>query len=148
MGVVVKARRIVEEDGLLCDVIRRGGMIPFVKTNIPQVAMTYDSVNFIWGRADNPWDTKRTTGGSSGGEGGLIAARGSLLGIGADIGGSLRIPAEFCGIYSLKPSVHRLSFKGHTEYSPSFNGQINIPAVVGPMGSSPDDLALLMRVMT
>lgn len=141
----MRTRTKATEDGLIIDILRKGGLIPFVKTNIPQVAMTYDSFNYVWGRANNPWDIKRTTGGSSGGEGGLIAARGSVLGIGSDIGGSLRIPAEFCGIYSLKPSSNRLSFKGHAEYTPTFNGQINIPAVMGPLGNSPDDLALFMK---
>jgi fatty acid amide hydrolase len=69
-------------------------------------------VNPLWGRALNPWDKKRTPGGSSGGEAALISARCSPIGIGSDIGGSLRIPAEFCGIYSLKPSSLRLSQKG------------------------------------
>jgi fatty acid amide hydrolase len=89
-------------------------MIPFIKSNVAQIAMTYESVNGLWGRVLNPWDKSRTAGGSSGGEGALIASRCTPIGTGADIGGSLRIPAEFCGIYSLKPSSHRLSFSGHT----------------------------------
>jgi fatty acid amide hydrolase len=67
VGVTVKARNKDAEDGLFLDVLRSGGLIPFVKTNIPQIAMTYDSFNYIWGRANNPWDRTRTTGGSSGG---------------------------------------------------------------------------------
>jgi fatty acid amide hydrolase len=68
-------------------------MIPFVKSNIPQLAMIYDSNNFLWGRALNPWNKNKTVGGSSGGEGGLIAARCSCIGLGSDIGGSIRIPS-------------------------------------------------------
>jgi Asp-tRNA(Asn)/Glu-tRNA(Gln) amidotransferase A subunit family amidase len=77
------------------------------------MVMIYESHNYMFGRACNPWDKHRTTGGSSGGEGGLIACRGSVVGVGCDIGGSIRIPSEFCGVYGLKPSSHRLSFKGH-----------------------------------
>lgn len=69
-------------------------------------------MNRIWGRACNPWNITRTTGGSSGGEGGLICANCSPIGIGSDIGGSLRIPSLYCGIYSLRPTVNRLSWAG------------------------------------
>ena len=68
-------------------------MIPFVRTNTPQFGMTSETVNNIWGRSLNPWNRNRCVGGSSGGEGGLLAAKGSPLGLGSDIGGSLRIPA-------------------------------------------------------
>ena len=78
--------------------------------------MTYESVNSIYGRAINPWSRNqkkdRTVGGSSGGEGGLIAACCSPLGIGTDIGGSIRIPAEFCGVYGFKPCTKRITMKG------------------------------------
>lgn len=84
--------------------------------------MTYDSHNNIFGRAKNPWNQLRITGGSSGGEAALIAARCSPLGIGSDIGGSVRIPAAFCGITSLKPCTNRVSYKGHAKLSSSFEG--------------------------
>ncbi len=63
-----------------------------MKSNIPQLAMIFDSNNFLWGRALNPWNKKRSCGGSSGGEGGLIAAKCSSIGLGSDVGGSIRIP--------------------------------------------------------
>lgn len=69
--------------------------------------MTFESVNYIFGRALNPWDLTRATGGSSGGEAALIASKCSVLGIGSDIAGSIRIPSAFCGIYGLKPGVGR-----------------------------------------
>jgi fatty acid amide hydrolase len=68
-------------------------MIPFVKSNVPQLAMIFESNNNLYGRAVNPWNPKRATGGSSGGEAGLLAAKCSPIGLGNDIGGSLRIPA-------------------------------------------------------
>jgi fatty acid amide hydrolase len=95
------------EDGAIVQVLKKSGMIPFVKSNVPQLAMTFESTNNLWGRATNPWDNTRAVGGSSGGEAALIAGRCSPLGIGSDIGGSVRIPSEFCGVYSFKPSSLR-----------------------------------------
>lgn len=69
--------------------------------------MTFESTNNIFGRALNPWNLSRATGGSSGGEAGLLAARCSVIGVGSDIGGSIRIPAAFCGVYGLKPGIGR-----------------------------------------
>lgn len=71
-----------------------------------------ETMNHIWGRAQNPWNTARTTGGSSGGEGGLLSSNCSPIGVGTDIGGSLRIPALYCGAYSLKPTAKRVSWEG------------------------------------
>jgi len=68
-------------------------MIPFVRSNVSQLTMTFESTNYLWGRSINIWNKARTVGGSSGGEAGLIASRCSPLGLGTDIGGSLRIPA-------------------------------------------------------
>ena len=73
--------------------MKNSGMIPFVKTNLPQLGMTFESNNVLWGRALNPWNTDRSVGGSSGGEGAIVACQGSPLGLGSDIGGSIRIPA-------------------------------------------------------
>lgn len=72
----------------------------------------FECSNPLWGRSTNPYNDKYTCGGSSGGEGALLAMDGSVLGVGSDIGGSLRIPAAYCGIYSLKPSSGRVSYVG------------------------------------
>lgn len=88
------------------------GAIPFVKTNIPQTMFAFECSNPVWGRTTNPHNDKYTSGGSTGGEGALLAMDGSVIGIGSDIGGSLRIPAAYCGIYSLKPATGRISFAG------------------------------------
>jgi fatty acid amide hydrolase len=68
-------------------------MIPFIKTNIPQFGMTCETTNNLWGRTLNPWNKKRAVGGSSGGEGAGISSKCSLMGVGSDIGGSIRIPS-------------------------------------------------------
>lgn len=84
--------------------------------------MAIESRNFVFGTAQNPWNPNKSVGGSTGGEGALIASRCSPLGIGSDIGGSIRVPAAMCGTSSLKPTSTRLSFRGHTFYSTGFNG--------------------------
>lgn len=88
------------------------GAIPLIKTNVPQTMFAFECNNPLWGRTTNPYSDAYTCGGSSGGEGAVLAMDGSALGLGSDIGGSLRIPASYCGIYSLKPGVGRVSNVG------------------------------------
>ncbi|EGT36225.1 hypothetical protein CAEBREN_06829 [Caenorhabditis brenneri] len=83
------------------------GAIPFCLTNVPQGLLSYVSSNPIYGTTKNPWDFSRTPGGSSGGEAALLAAGGTAFGIGSDLAGSLRIPAAFCGLVTLKPTQDR-----------------------------------------
>eukprot|EP01016_Furgasonia_blochmanni_P039553 TRINITY_DN4933_c0_g1_i2.p1 TRINITY_DN4933_c0_g1~~TRINITY_DN4933_c0_g1_i2.p1 ORF type:complete len:189 (+),score=19.26 TRINITY_DN4933_c0_g1_i2:600-1166(+) len=110
--------------------------------------MAIESNNHIWGRALNPWNKERTSGGSSGGEGGLIASRCSPIGVGSDVGGSLRIPALYCGVYALKPSTKRMSVLGHAcmEIEKGEN-RLNFRIITGPIGKCVDDLALYLRAM-
>jgi len=116
VGMSCRANRFVEKDCSLIRCIKNSGMIPFVKTNVPQLIMVFDSTNELWGRVLNPWNQKRTPGGSSGGEAAAIAARISPIGIGNDIGGSVRIPASCCGIVSMLPSTGRIPFMGNIGY--------------------------------
>jgi Asp-tRNA(Asn)/Glu-tRNA(Gln) amidotransferase A subunit family amidase len=116
VGLTIRANDIKKEDNLLSQAIKASGMIPFVKTNLPQLALNFDSNNFLWGRSLNPWNNKKSVGGSSGGEAAALAARVSLIGIGNDIGGSLRIPAAFCGVTSLMPGPGRLPKMGFYTY--------------------------------
>lgn len=74
--------------------------------------MAFECANPLWGRTTNPWNANYSCGGSSGGEGAILAMDGSAIGIGSDIGGSLRIPTSYCGIYSLKPSHERVNARG------------------------------------
>ena len=109
--------------------------------------MTIETNSFIFGRAKNPWNQDRTTGGSSGGEAGLIALGGSLVGLGNDIGGSIRIPSSYCGIYGYKPSTKRIFPKGLSSLAQSFDGNKNITVGSGPMARSVNDLVSLMTVL-
>ncbi|CAM9784275.1 unnamed protein product, partial [Discosporangium mesarthrocarpum] len=100
------------EDGLIVQIIREAGAIPIVRSNVPQCMMLPESNNSLFGRSCNPWNQGRTPGGSSGGEGTLVASRCTPLGIGTDIGGSVRIPCHFNGICGLKPTPERMTRKG------------------------------------
>ncbi|KAF8199848.1 amidase signature domain-containing protein [Mycena galopus ATCC 62051] len=119
------------------------GAVPFVKTNVPQTMYSYECNNPIWGRTSNPYNAAYTSGGSSGGEACMLALNASVIGLGSDIGGSLRIPASYCGVYSLKPGIGRGSDHGAKESFPGFDG---IKSVCGPMARCMDDLELACRV--
>ncbi|BCX05252.1 MAG: amidase [Candidatus Roseilinea sp.] len=121
------------------------GAIVLGKTNVPQALIYNESSNALYGRTNNPWDVTRTPGGSSGGEGAIIAAGGSPLGLGTDIGGSLRLPAHFCGIVSLKPTPPRThDYSRFSELAFEFGP---ITSVVGPMARDVADLALALRLI-
>ena len=93
-----------DEDGVIVKLFRNAGAIPLVRGNVPQSALSLHTDNLVFGCARNPHDQSRSCGGSSGGDAGLIASQCIPFGIGSDIGGSLRFPAAFCGIYGFKPT--------------------------------------------
>ncbi|OJJ42783.1 hypothetical protein ASPZODRAFT_76028 [Penicilliopsis zonata CBS 506.65] len=118
------------------------GAVIYVKTNIPQTMMTGDSHNNIFGRTLNPHNTSLTAGGSSGGEGSLVAFRGSPLGVGTDVAGSIRIPALCCGVYGFKPTVDRVPYGGQVSEGPE--GMPGLKPAAGPLASSFEDLEVFM----
>lgn len=132
-----------DQDAQLVEVLRNAGAIMYCKTNNPQCMMTLDTVNNIYGRTVNPWNNKIGPGGSSGGEGALLAMHGSPLGIGADLGGSIRIPAAYCGLYGFKPSAKRVSLRGS---ECTMSGQESIVAAAGPLAHNVEDLELFLQV--
>ena len=107
-----------EKDSPFVQALKDLGAIPFCTTNVPQTMKSYACSNPIYGQTNNPYDPSRVPGGSSGGEACLIACGGSILGIGTDAGGSVRIPATFCGIVSLKPTTGRIYNMGRRMGSP------------------------------
>ncbi|KAF5388559.1 hypothetical protein D9757_004595 [Collybiopsis confluens] len=107
MGYISWIGQFAERNAVVADILEEAGAILFVKTNIPQTLMWPETFNHVFGRTSNPYNRSLTCGGSSGGEGTLVAMRGSPLGVGSDIGGSVRIPAAFCGTYGLRPSYGR-----------------------------------------
>ncbi|KAF7715773.1 Uncharacterized protein PECH_006218 [Penicillium ucsense] len=121
------------------------GAVLYVKTNVPQTLMTADSENNVFGRTLNPHNTSLTAGGSSGGEGALVAFRGSILGVGTDIAGSIRIPSLCCGIYGFKPTTNRVPFGG--QFSGEMEGIPNLIPCAGPLGHSLADLKRFMATV-
>ncbi len=107
-GLTINATKIIKEDSNIVTCIKNSGMIPFVKSNVPQLCLSFDTNNYLWGRCLNPWNEKKSAGGSSGGEGALVAARLSPIGVGNDILGSVRLPAGFNGVVGLLSSTGRL----------------------------------------
>lgn len=145
IGFVSLLNRPAQQNSALVDILLELGAVLYVKTNIPQTMMTADSHNNIWGRTLNPHNSALTAGGSSGGEGALIAFRGSPLGIGTDIAGSIRIPSLCCGIYGFKPTSGRIPFGG--QQSPVPEGFSPIPPAAGPMANSFAALQLLCEAV-
>jgi Asp-tRNA(Asn)/Glu-tRNA(Gln) amidotransferase A subunit family amidase len=124
--------------------LRAAGAIVIGKTNVAQLLIYTESDNPVYGRTNNPWNPERSCGGSSGGEGAILGAGASALGLGTDIGGSVRIPAAFCGISSLRPTAGRCPDVGRASIP---IGQRTVASQVGPMGRSIDDLALALALI-
>lgn len=144
-GLSKRIGTLAPSDAPMIAALRKAGAVPFCQTNLPQTNLSYGCSNPLFGATLSPLDAARTPGGSSGGEAALIAAGGSVLGIGADIGGSVRVPAAFCGICGFKPGSLRSSFRG--SYS-STAGQSGVAAAAGPMCRSVAGLEAVMRVVT
>lgn len=117
----------------LTSLLREQGAVIFCKTNVPTAMMIAESYNNVWDYTSSPWNRDTSSGGSSGGEGALLAFKGSPLGVGTDIGGSIRIPAALSGIYALKPSFGRFPTYGSRSGMP---GQEAVRSINGPMSSS------------
>jgi fatty acid amide hydrolase len=143
LGLPNRKNEIQVEDGILVRRLREAGAILLGKTNVPQLMLWHECDNPVYGRTNNPWDLNRTPGGSTGGEAALIAARGSALGLGNDLGGSIRAPAHFCGIFGLKPTSRRLPRGG---VAGTFQGMEAMLSTPGPLARSVEDIALFMRV--
>ncbi len=121
------------------------GAIVMGKTNVPQSLLApFECANALFGTTNNPWNLGRAPGGSSGGEGAALASGTSVLGVGTDVGGSIRTPAALCGVYGLKPTAGRWSNQGSRGSLP---GQELIRPQIGPMGRCTDDLILFMKAL-
>jgi amidase len=131
-------------DATLVARLRGAGAIPIARTNLPDLLFAFESDNLIFGRTNNPYDHSRTAGGSSGGEAALIAACGSPFGLGSDAAGSVRLPAHYCGIASLKPTSGRLARTGHV---PAAGGWLEMVWQIGPMARRVEDLWTMMPVL-
>ncbi|HUS25160.1 MAG TPA: amidase family protein [Candidatus Binatia bacterium] len=142
-GLPARAGVLAAHDDVHVARLRAAGAIVIGKTNVSQCLAYTEADNPLYGRTRNPRDPSRTPGGSSGGEGAIIAAGGSPLGIGTDIGGSVRVPAAFCGIASFKPTTGRMDDPGAFSFSP---GQRAIVSQCGVLARTVNDVALGYRI--
>jgi amidase len=126
--------------------LREAGAIVLGKTNLPELAGDWQSTNAIFGRTLNPWDPARTPGGSSGGAAAALAAGFCALELGSDIGGSIRIPAGWCGVYGHKPSHGIVPLRGHIPGPPGQLSETDL-AVAGPMARTAEDLDLALGIL-
>lgn len=147
IGVASLAFQPAEESSALVDILLAAGAVLYCKTNVPQTLMALDSHNWLFGRTRNPRNGAVTAGGSSGGEGALIAMRGSVLGVGTDVGGSIRIPAMCNGLYGIKPSVGRVPYAGQQGNAALGSEAVGLMASAGPIAGSLRDCELLLSVV-
>lgn len=126
--------------------LKNAGAIILGKTNTPALCFCQETENKLYGRTNNPWDTSRTAGGSSGGEGALLAVGGAAAGIGSDIGGSIRFPAHFNGIVGFKPGMFTISNDGH--FPAVIHALQARMLTIGPMGKSVQDMRLFYQILS
>lgn len=134
------------EDATVVARARRAGAVIWGKTNLPVMAGDWQTYNALYGTTNNPWDLDRGPGGSSGGAAAALASGITALEIGSDIGGSLRVPASFCGVFSHKPTWGLLPQKGHVPPAPGSMLDTDL-GVMGPMARSARDLRLLLSAL-
>jgi amidase len=143
-GTKGRASFIPKQDATVVTRMRNAGAILLGKTNLPELALAFETDNLIYGRTNNPYDLSCTPGGSSGGEAAIIAAGGSPLGLGNDMAGSIRIPSHFCGIAGIKPTSGRVPW---TSDFPHSSGLLNAFWQIGPMARFVEDLILTLPVI-
>lgn len=132
------------DDAHILKVLWKAGCVFYARTTQPQTLMHLETSSNLYGETVNPFNTKLTSGGSSGGEGALVGIRGSCLGIGTDIGGSIRSPAACNGVYGLRPTSRRLPMTG---LSATMAGNENIIAVIGPITTSLEGVKIFMKTI-
>ncbi len=136
---------IPRQDAVVVARMRAAGALILGTTNCPEFLMAYETNNLLHGRTNNPWDLDRSPGGSSGGESAAIAAGLSSAGLGSDSGGSVRVPAHFTGICSIKPTPGRIPGRGHL---PPCVGPFGVLGAIGPMARTMQDVSLLFRTLS
>jgi amidase len=143
-GYVSHWDTIVKEDAHILQVLHDAGAVFHCRTTIPQTMMHLETDSNLYGVTTNPHNTNLTAGGSSGGEGALVALGGSCLGIGSDVGGSIRSPAANCGVYGLKPTAFRLPTDG---WGYMMAGADTVETVLGPLSTSVEGLRIFMKTI-
>jgi Asp-tRNA(Asn)/Glu-tRNA(Gln) amidotransferase A subunit family amidase len=145
IGSTINRGHIATEDAPVVSRLRAAGALILGTSNCPEFLMAYETDNLLHGRTNNPWDLQRSPGGSSGGESAAIAAGMSAGGLGSDSGGSVRLPAHFTGICSLKPTPGRVPGRGHL---PPCVGPFSVLGAIGPMARTMTDVSLLFETLS
>ncbi|MGD0938089.1 MAG: amidase [Terracidiphilus sp.] len=145
IGSLLHKGDIPHEEAVVVARLCSAGALILGTTNCPEFLMAYETANLLHGQTRNPWDLERTPGGSSGGESAAIASGMSAAGLGSDSGGSVRVPAHFTGICSLKPTPGRIPGRGHL---PPCVGPFSILGAIGPMARTIGDVALMFRALS
>lgn len=140
-GTPLRLGQVADEDASLVAKLKQNGAIVLGTTNVPEFLMAYETDNAIYGRTNSPLDPDFTPGGSSGGCSAAVASGCSAGSFGSDAGGSIRIPAHFCGLYGLKPTPGVISRAGHW---PAVAGPSTTLAAVGPIAKTAEDLDLFL----
>jgi amidase len=146
-GVRALAEQVAGTDAPAVARLREAGGIPLARTNLPDFAFRWDTVSDLRGRTRNPWDASRTPGGSSGGEAAALATGMTPLGLGNDLGGSLRVPAQMCGIAALRPSRGRVAHSAVTQPWPE-PLSIQMTNCQGPMARHVADIRLALEIIS
>ncbi len=144
-GTMGRRNFVPQQDAVVVKRLRDAGAIVLGKTNCPEFGWAWESDNLIYGRTNNPYDLSLSPGGSSGGESALISAGGSPLGFGSDAGGSVRFPANCCGLASIKPTSGRIPRTGHF---PGPGGTLDALWQIGPLARSVEDLELALKIVS
>jgi amidase len=145
-GTKGRSAYVPSKDATVVARLRRAGAVCLGKTNTPELTFSFETDNAVYGRTNNPYDLSRTPGGSSGGAAAIIAAGGSALDIGSDTGGSIRVPAHFCGITCIKPTSGRVPRTGNIV--PFGLGPLDSLSTLGPMARCVEDLALCLPIIS
>jgi fatty acid amide hydrolase len=134
--------KIAEHDAAMVRALRHAGAVLLGRTNLSQTMLFLEARNPVFGQTANPHSLAHSPGGSSGGDAAAVASGMSPLSVGTDIGGSVRVPAHFCGVAAFKPTLDRLPMRGYRTVNP---GQEAVRGMAGPLARTVDDLALLFR---
>ncbi len=145
LGLPRRRGRIAEKDGTAVERLRAAGAVPIGVTNIPVIGLHYETRNPVYGQTNNPHNLKHIPGGSSGGEGALIASAGSAFGLGSDMAGSIRMPACFCGIFGHKPSAGLVPSTGHLPRPETSEARRYLS--IGPLTRFSEDLMPLLKIL-
>jgi amidase len=143
-GTQGRVNTIPDQDATVVARLKAAGAILMGKTNTPELTLSYETDNLIYGRTNNPYNLERTSGGSSGGAAAIVAAGGSPFDIGTDTGGSIRLPSHFCGVTGIRPTSGRVPRTGHA-ISPG--GLLDSLTQVGPIARYVEDLTLLLPLI-